>query len=543
MSTPPSVQPDNESPVLSSQQLLDESIACISTGIQLEDSHDFHSALAIYEKGISLLTKAKAMETNTDVLPIISANLDSIQERINAVRDKLQYDSMVMNMQQMQQKSMNLLNEYNDLNQQRASLNHQYDELIHTVNNFEFNIDNDTRPQGADVNVDDFLSNLYQQYYGEGNAYDVDECDEQKSIELDPTDATSHVSHKTQSVQIIDTIEWSKYDETALIASLPNDITGHIFVFLSGRQVTTLFAVSKSWCYCLLYDAVFSHLWKRIIIGADPIRNSLGHNLQLKWLNRKICVQPIRVLMETLIISTAGLALDALKSSSVDEQLYVLRQAQFPSLRTLLLYGWSDLKVMSLKMVFKHNLSQLTALYMESPIDILDICTNVPNLRILQCNVINCTNLQLVEKHKFASMMYLSFVYGVDDFILNRIFYCFPNLVHLGVEFDEIASSLRKLLRYKTNRFSVLHMSWNRASFWGVNKNRTQKDVECWLFELQNVNTLVLDRDYVFDDDDKTENVEALGALQCLLPSIELRIAGGECTYNLTTFATFCGLL
>ena len=193
-------------------------------------------------------------------------------------------------------------------------------------------------------------------------------------------------------------------------------------------------------------------------------------------------------------------------------------------------------------MVLKHNLSSLTALYLESPIDVLDVCLNLPHLRVLACNVINCNQLELTDKHQFKQLRYLSFVYGVDDFVLNRIFYSFPNLVHCGLEFDEITTSLSKLLRYKANEFCTFHMSWNQKSFWGINRNRGQSDVEYWLRDVKKIKTLILDRDYVFDDDDKTVNVEAMTALNDLLPNVNVCIAGGECTYNLIQFAKFCNL-
>merc|ERR1712228_488080 len=191
-------------------------------------------------------------------------------------------------------------------------------------------------------------------------------------------------------------------------------------------------------------------------------------------------------------------------------------------------------------MVLRYNLSSLTAIYLESPINVLDVCLNCPDLRVLACNVINCNHLELTEEHRFKHLRYLSFVYGVDDFVLNRIFYSFPNLVHCGLEFDEMTSSLSKLLRYKANDFIHFHMSWNVKSFWGINKKRGQLDVEYWLKDVTNIQTLILDRDYVFDDDDKTLNVEAMTALNELLPHVNVVIAGGECTYNLTTFANFC---
>ena len=114
--------------------------------------------------------------------------------------------------------------------------------------------------------------------------------------------------------------------------------------------------------------------------------------------------------------------------------------------------------------------------------------------------------------------------------------------MHIGLEFDEMTSSLNKLLSFKSNELHILHMSWNIKSFWGINKNRGQCDVEYWLNNLKNVNTIILDRDYVFSDDDKIGNIEALQALKELLPHINIEIANQECTAHLASFASFVGL-
>merc|ERR1712129_651820 len=154
------------------------------------------------------------------------------------------------------------------------------------------------------------------------------------------------------------------------------------------------------------------------------------------------------------------------------------------------------------KTVLQYHLSFLTALYLETPIEVFDVLPHLPHLAVLACNVINCNSLELTEQHRFNNLRYLSFVFGVDDFTLNRIFYSFPNLLHLGLEFDEMTTSLPKLLRYKLNYFHSLHMSWNGQLFWGIDKQKGQHDVEYWLKNLIKIRTLILDRDYVFDDDD-----------------------------------------
>eukprot|EP01084_Bolivina_argentea_P193984 332786_1 len=387
---------------LHSQQLLDQSITCINNGMNLENNNKFQQALDVYETGISLLTKAKQIETNTEVLPIIKANLENIQKRIASIRSQIQYDSMVTNIQQMQQKSIDLLNEYTELSEQHEILNNKYDELKTHYNNHNItstqNIQMDTNDD-----TDELLTNLYNQYCSANYNYNDNENENEKENEIEIYNGNENENENENEY---------KYEiipnESLLIELIPNDITGYIFEFISGRDLTKLFIISKLWFNVLLYDSQFSHLWKRVIIGADPISNSLGHNLKLKWIKTTICGTQIRSLMETLIISTAGLALDALLQPISHQDLYILKQYNFPKLNQLIFYGWSDLNVLSLKNIFKNNLCNLTSLYMESTVDVLDICLNLKYLRILQCNVINCNNLQLIEKHQFKNIIYIS---------------------------------------------------------------------------------------------------------------------------------------
>ena len=304
--------------VLSSQKLLDQSIQCINKGIEFENNKELDAALAIYEVGMSLLIQANEIETNNDVIPIITENLKSIQKRIDSVQEQCEFDNMIKNLQKMQQKSIDLFQEQNllipdaDINESDPSINTNEDSI-------------------DDVDADTMLNNLYQQYYGANyDQIDIKIEDELNEISLNETDELS-TEHKSDHISTHCII---KYEiGQALIGPIPNEICGYIFEYISGQQLTKLFIISKYWSHCLLYDPTFHHLWKRIIIGADPIRNSLGHNLKLNWCKTATYGAAIRQHMETLIISTAGLALDELLKSTPDSDIDILREFEFPKLK------------------------------------------------------------------------------------------------------------------------------------------------------------------------------------------------------------------
>ena len=87
-----------------------------------------------------------------------------------------------------------------------------------------------------------------------------------------------------------------------LIAPLSNDICGHMFKFLSKRECTSLLLVCKTWRNDMLSHPSFYHLWKRIVIGGDPLRNSFGHSMKITWLDQSF--DKIKDIVEILIYAT-----------------------------------------------------------------------------------------------------------------------------------------------------------------------------------------------------------------------------------------------
>eukprot|EP00485_Elphidium_margaritaceum_P011581 CAMPEP_0202686742 /NCGR_PEP_ID=MMETSP1385-20130828/2509_1 /ASSEMBLY_ACC=CAM_ASM_000861 /TAXON_ID=933848 /ORGANISM="Elphidium margaritaceum" /LENGTH=345 /DNA_ID=CAMNT_0049341389 /DNA_START=33 /DNA_END=1066 /DNA_ORIENTATION=+ len=345
MTTTKATNDTESNTTLHSQQLLQQSIACINDGMEMENNDQLESALLVYEQGITLLTQANDIETNRDVLPIISANLSSINQRVQSLRDKLQFNTMVTDLRRMHQQSMDLFMQYNALSDQRKSLASEYEQRVEAESSMMASASNDDDDDDDDdvdticnedgsqiTDADQLMNALYQQYYGASPvAADADVDDSTAAhatvaAELAPTLETTEYKDtsepasplRSRTPNIAHDIDFTVYHELdtlsststtttasskkfgdALIAGITNEICAYIFEFISGRQLTRLFSISKYWCYCLLYDAGFSHLWKRVIIGADPLRNSLGHNLSLRWVSTKICGAVIRSHAET----------------------------------------------------------------------------------------------------------------------------------------------------------------------------------------------------------------------------------------------------
>lgn len=76
----------------------------------------------------------------------------------------------------------------------------------------------------------------------------------------------------------------------SLIKTLPNDICCHILTFVDCKQITALLSISKTWRNTLLCEHVFTSLWRRICIGADPIRPSFGHTMELAYVFAAVCL-------------------------------------------------------------------------------------------------------------------------------------------------------------------------------------------------------------------------------------------------------------
>lgn len=275
-----------------------------------------------------------------------------------------------------------------------------------------------------------------------------------------------------------------------------------------------------------------------MVIGADPLRHALGHSLSLRFCDIKVldighCV---RQCVETLIWSTSGLALDLSLKTNPRRDLIVLSQLTFPRLTTLIMTGGIG-TTFKLNVALKSTLSSLTALYLDAAVDAVEICVALPSLTVLCCDVVHCDKLQLIPEHRFFGMISVSFLYGVTDAVLHRIFWCFPNLKRIGLEFDEMTPSLSTVLMQKQTPLDRLQMAWNPQSFWGQNKRRGAVDVEHWLRPLCNVRNIILDRDYFFDE----SGLDAAVLIRQLLPMVNVTVARGACNDDLIEFMKYTG--
>ena len=273
-----------------------------------------------------------------------------------------------------------------------------------------------------------------------------------------------------------------------------------------------------------------------MVIGADPIRHALGHSLSLRFCDIQFLDigLAVRQCVETLIWSTSGLALDLSLKTNPRRDLILLSQLSFPRLTTLIMTGGIG-TTFKLNKTLRSNLSSLTALYLDAAVNALDICMTLPSLTVLCCDVVHCDGLQLIPDHRFSGMTALSFLYGVNDAVLHRIFWSFPNVKRIGLEFDEMTPSLATLLMQKKAPLDRLQMAWNPQSFWGENRNRGAVDVEHWLRHVSNVRNIVLDRDYFFDEN----GLDAAVLIRQLLPMIQVTVARGACNDDLIEFMKY----
>lgn len=182
---------------LCSQQILTESMNYIDHGMQFEKAGDLETALSVYGEGISLLREAEAMETNEEAIPVIAANIESVQHRVDAIRETLQslgIEDVMGKMQEIQRQTAAL----------RASIdNIHFDENICD----QINVQTDSKTEvcseeepndDEEVTLESVMANLYREHYSmdfeDTVAFEQDADSEIETTELE-------VSYSDQKVK------------------------------------------------------------------------------------------------------------------------------------------------------------------------------------------------------------------------------------------------------------------------------------------------------------------------------------------------------
>jgi len=309
-----------------------------------------------------------------------------------------------------------------------------------------------------------------------------------------------------------------------LLWPLPPDVAVHICSFLAYSEIPKLAMVCRAWQKAV-YSRPYSHLWRTVIIGGDPMHTGYGQHVQLRFILRVGIMDYI----ETLLI-TRGTIGDFFPDEDFERYLAVFN---LPRLRALILYATP---VDDFKPILKQH-SNLYYFFTEDQINLGFTLAQLPHLRCLSSSIIDVEQLRKV-KTIYKQMEFVSFIFGVNSKNVSLIFCTFPHLDRVAIELEELVLDLPTWGQH--SKLRTLHLSWKPGKFMrmpgrkGVVADR--RAVTRWLKDLDYLDWLIIDRDYAFDDG--TSLVEEA---RRVLRTVRVTTCPHSAGWNLHTFWKYIG--